>query len=150
MRITTYIFTGILLAVASPVFATLGGGVDTVAKDHKALHATHRASTTQARYSVEEITTAAATVREYVTPSGVVFGIAWKGISHPDLSILLGDYKNEYEQALQRNRTPRGRRHSHVASDNIVVQKWGHMRGMMGRAYVPALIPQGVTVDEIK
>jgi hypothetical protein len=151
LKTSTYLlYMATLLAVASPASATLGGGTDTIAKDHKALKATRRGSTALSNYSVEELTTAAATVREYVTPAGVVFGIAWSGISHPDLSVLLGDYKKEYEQALQSNQSPKGRRHSHVASANIVVQKWGHMRGMKGRAYVPSLLPAGVTVDEIK
>lgn len=151
MKTSTYLlYAAALLAVASPAFASLGGGTDTITKDHKALKATRRVSSTLGNYSVEEMTTAAATVREYVTPDGVVFGTAWSGISHPDLSVLLGNYKKEYEQALQRNWTTRGKRHSHVASANIVVQKWGHMRGMKGRAYVPSLMPAGVTVDEIK
>jgi hypothetical protein len=151
LKISIYLlYTATLSAIAGPAFATLGGGTDTIIKDHVALKASRRVSTTLGNYSVEEMTTAAATVREYVTPAGVVFGIAWSGISHPDLSVLLGAYKKEYEQALQSNRTPRGKRHSQVASANIVVQKWGHMRGMKGRAYVPGLIPTGVTVDEIK
>ena len=151
MKTSIYLpYAATLLAVAGPAFATLGGGTDTIIKDHMALKASRRVSAFLGNYSVEEMTTAAATVREYVTPDGVVFGIAWSGISHPDLSVLLGNYKKEYEQALQSNQTPRGKRHSHVASANIVVQKWGHMRGMKGRAYVTSLLPKGVTVDEIK
>jgi hypothetical protein len=134
LKISIYLlYTATLSAIAGPAFATLGGGTDTIIKDHVALKASRRVSTTLGNYSVEEMTTAAAS-----------------GISHPDLSVLLGAYKKEYEQALQSNRTPRGKRHSQVASANIVVQKWGHMRGMKGRAYVPGLIPTGVTVDEIK
>jgi len=151
LKTSTYLLsTVILLSVAGPAFATLGGGTGTIIKDHKALKATRRVSTALDKYSVEEMTTDAATVREYVNPAGVVFGIAWSGISHPDLSVLLGDYKKEYEQALKSNQTPRGKRHSDIASANIVVQKWGHMRGMKGRAYVQSLLPSGVTVDEIK
>jgi len=43
-----------------------------------------------------------------------------------------------------------GRRHVQVKTDGVVVEKWGHMRNMQGRAYAPALIPKGVNVDEIK
>jgi len=31
-----------------------------------------------------------------------------------------------------------------------VVETWGHMRAMRGRAYVPALVPAGVALDEIR
>ena len=50
-----------LLAAASPVFAALGGGTDTIVKDHKALKATRRVSAPMGNYSVEEMTTPAAT-----------------------------------------------------------------------------------------
>jgi hypothetical protein len=43
-----------------------------------------------------------------------------------------------------------GRRHVTVKTDSVVVEKWGHMRNLQGRAYAPALIPKGVNVDEIK
>jgi len=49
------------LAAASPVFAALGGGTDTIVKDHKALKATRRVSAPMGNYSVEEMTTPAAT-----------------------------------------------------------------------------------------
>ena len=151
MRTSACLFSAAtLLAAATPVFAALGGATDTIVKDHKSLKATSRVSVPMGNYSVEEMTAPAATVREYVTRDGVVFAVAWSGISHPDLSILLGDYTKEYERALQSDHTPRGKRHSHVASAHIVVQKWGHMRGMKGRAYVPSLIPSGVAVDDIK
>ena len=43
-----------------------------------------------------------------------------------------------------------GRRNQKVETNRIVVEKWGHMRNLQGRAYVPALIPAGVSIDEIK
>jgi hypothetical protein len=37
-----------------------------------------------------------------------------------------------------------------LKANNVVVEKWGHMRNLQGRAYAPALMPQGVSVDEIR
>jgi len=37
-----------------------------------------------------------------------------------------------------------------VRTDRVVVEKWGNMRNLQGRAYAPALIPPGVSIDEIK
>ncbi len=43
-----------------------------------------------------------------------------------------------------------GRKRQQLTTDNIVVEKWGHMRNLQGRAYVPGLVPAGVSIDEIK
>jgi hypothetical protein len=32
----------------------------------------------------------------------------------------------------------------------VVVERWGHMRDLHGRAYLPALLPDGVTVDDLQ
>jgi hypothetical protein len=44
-------------------------------------------------YAMHEIRTAAGTnVRQFVSPSGTVFGVAWDGPWQPDLHQLLGAY----------------------------------------------------------
>ena|SRR5450631_1523138 len=143
----------VLIASFAPsqfAYAVLGGGVDTITADRTVLKAAHRATTTRPGYSVEEIVSDAATVREYVSPTGVVFGIAWNGYVHPDLTQLLGSYWSEYSVAQQKAERKFGRKRQHLATDTIVVEKWGHMRNLRGRAYVPSMIPAGVTIDEIK
>ena len=139
-----------VFAAAQQVQAALGESVDSVASDQKALSAVRRTAKTSMTYTVHEIRTETLTVREYVSPSGVVFGIAWNGLTHPDLTPLLGSYSSEYQKALSHAHRQPGRRHVQVKTDGVVVEKWGHMRNLQGRAYAPALIPQGVSVDEIK
>jgi uncharacterized protein DUF2844 len=145
------------LGLAAPMFslpqhasATLGGSADSVETDRKVLSAVHRGITARAGYTVHEVTSDANVVREYVSSSGVVFGIAWNGLSHPDLTPLLGSYADEYRQALRQTPHKPGRRSLQVKANRVVVEKWGHMRNLQGRAYDPALIPKGVSVDEIK
>ena len=91
-------------------------------------------------------------MREYVASSGVVFGVAWNGLIRPDLTQLLGAYANEYHEALRRilHSKGKGRNRLDVKTNRVVVQQWGHMRNLRGRAYVPSLIPSGVGVDEIR
>ena len=102
-------------------------------------------------YTVQEFASDATTVREYVAPSGIVFGVAWDGLTYPDLTPLLGSYDGEYQEALrQEPRKPGLRRHHAVRTDRVVVEKWGNLRDLRGRAYAPALIPPGVSIDEIK
>ncbi len=139
-----------ILAAAQPTQATLGEPVDSVTSDQKALSAALGAKTARTGYTVQEVVSDSVRVREYISPSGVVFGIAWNGLIHPDLSPLLGSYAGEYREALRQTPRKPGRRSSKVKTNRLVVEKWGHMRNLQGRAYAPALIPPGVSVDEIK
>jgi len=148
------LLTGFCLAltiiVASQVHATLGESASSITVNKKALSAVKSTTRTSSRYTVHEFQSETLAVREYVSPSGVVFGIAWNGLSHPDLTPLLGSYASEHQKAVNQTRRQPGRRHVKVKSSNVVVEKWGHMRNLQGRAYAPALIPQGVNTDEIK
>ena len=141
---------GALLGVVRQVGATLGGSVDSVATDRKALSAVQGATTVRQGYTVREITSDATHVREYVSASGIVFAIAWNGFMPPDLTTLLGSYAAEYQKALQNTPRQTGVRHQHVEGTRVIVEKWGHMRNLQGRAYVPALMPSGVSLDEIR
>ena len=140
-----------VLTAAQQVQAGLGESADSVVSDRKALSAVQREITTSNRYTIHEFASDATTVREYVSPSGIVFGIAWNGLAYPDLTPLLGPYDREYRAALRHEqRKPGLRRYHAVRTDGVVVEKWGHMRNLQGRAYAPALIPPGVSIDEIK
>jgi len=144
------VFLATLLVVAKPALAVLGGSVDSVNSDRKALVASRGSVTVHDGYQVQEIGSDAVTIREYISPSGVVFAIAWNGIAVPDLTTLLGSYANDYETALRQTPRKPGRRLRQIKTDQVVVEKWGHMRNLQGRAYTLALIPQGVSIDEIK
>ncbi len=130
--------------------ATLGEPADSVTSDRKALSAVPGTAAVHSGFTVQEVNSESVTVREYISPEGVVFGIAWKGLVHPDLAPLLGSFAGEYEEALKQ--TPRrwGRRSATIKAQRVVVEKWGHMRNLQGRAYAPALMPSGVSIDEIK
>jgi hypothetical protein len=144
---------GLLLsffATARLTGAALGEYADTIQSDRMALSAVRGPTTEHNRYSVHEFVSGATAVREYVSSFGIVFGIAWNGLIHPDLDQLLGSYAGEYHKALQKTPRKPGQRSIRFKTDSVVVEKWGHMRNLQGRAYVPALIPSGVSVDEIR
>ena len=139
------------LANAQQTLATLGESGDSVVADQRALSAVKCATTLRPNYTVHEFKSDGTAVREYVSPSGIVFGIAWNGLTHPDLKPLLGSYAGEYEEALKRTPPKPGiSRNARVETDHVVVEKWGQMRNLQGRAYAPDLIPPGVSTDEIK
>jgi len=146
---------GCLLLVATfiPIdraYALLGESRDTISADFNALKAVRRSTVSQEGYSVEEALSDATTVREYVSTSGVVFAIAWNGYVHADLEQLLGSYWSTYSVARQNTARKHGRKRQQVTTDAVVVETWGHMRDLRGRAYVPSMIPTGVNIDEIK
>ena len=139
-----------ILVTVQQAQATLGESADSLTVDRNALSAVRRATTTRNGYTVHELASDSTVVREYTSPTGIVFGIAWNGLIHPDLAQLLGTYAGEYEKALRQTPRQPGRRRLQVRTNRVVVEKWGHMRNLQGRAYAPDLIPPGVSVDEIR
>ncbi len=139
-----------ILTAAPMAHAALGESTDSITSDRKALSAAWGATIARSGYTIQTIVSASTTVREYLSPSGIVFGIAWNGLAHPELTRLLGSYAGEYQDAQRQTPHKPGRRRLHVKTNRIIVEKWGHMRNLQGRAYVPSLIPSGVSVDEIK
>ena len=139
------------LMFVAPAQATLGEAGDSVSADGRALSAAQQATREYSRYTVREIRSDSVTVREYISPSDVVFGVAWSGMAPPDLDQLLGTYAGEYRDTLRTaERKPGNRSGRKLKTSRAVVETWGHMRDLQGRAYVPALIPQGVAIHEIK
>ena len=150
-----FLFVALLLLV--PIFAAarraqavLGESVDSVESDAKALSGVKGATTTRNGYTVHQVDSDSAIVLEYVSASGVIFAVSWNGLVHPDLTQLLGSYAGEYERGLEQTSREPGRRRLRVKTNEVVVEKWGHMRNLQGRAYAPALIPPGVSTDEIR
>ena len=82
-------------------------------------------------------------VNQFVSPSGIVFGVSWQGATIPDLSQLLGEYFPEFQQAARSLGRKRGG--IGVKTDRVVVESGGHMRAFRGRAYVPALVPESLS-----
>jgi len=139
-----------LHASALRVQATLGESVASVDSDSKALSGVRLAATVHDGYSIQEITAASVVLKEFVSPSGVVFGITWHGLIHPDLTQILGSYASKYKEGLLQIHRGQDRRRLRVTTDQLVVEQWGHMRNLQGRAYAPDLIPQGLSIDEIR
>lgn len=104
-----------------------------------------------ASYTVEETQLENGTsVREYATPAGLVFAVAWQGPVLPDLSVLLGNYFNAFKLETDQARLL-GRRGAPVdmSRDTLVVRSNGRMRNFFGHAYATDLVPSGVSVKDI-
>jgi uncharacterized protein DUF2844 len=128
--------------------AALGGNASTIDTDVTQLKAQH-AVTTSAAFSVHELQLSGGSqVREYVTSANQVFAIVWKGPSIPDMQQLLGTYFPRFSKAAQA--VGHTRRPVSVEDSDLVIRTGGHPRGFFGIAYLPALMPQGVHLDQLR
>ena len=137
-----------VLATAIPAFATLGENQFSVDADQAHLKASVR-SVPHQFYSVQELhTPSGTTVRQFISPGGTVFGVTWQGQA-PDLQQLLGTYFDEFVAASNRQNSPRGRG-IHIDDGDLVIDTGGHMRFVVGRAFLRSKTPSQVTSDEIR
>jgi Protein of unknown function (DUF2844) len=143
-----------LLVLPLPAAAVLGDAAASVLNDQARMKGTLR-SVDNRTYVMHEITASTGTVvREYVSPAGAVFGVAWEGQFPPDLQQLLGPYYQQAQQAQKAAASaqqPRQRRGPVVIeTPGLVMYESGHMRSFHGQAYVPQLVPQGVHASDIR
>jgi hypothetical protein len=135
-------------SVTLPTFAALGGDATSADTDAAKMKGQSRA-TAVAGYTVKEITLPSGTVlREYVSPEGKVFAVTWYGMTPPDLQQTLGTYFEQFKAAAAAPHA--GHHHLSIHQPELVLSTGGHMRAMNGKAYVPALLPPGFSVDDIK
>ncbi len=145
------------------MWASLGDTAASVLNDQARWKGTI-SSVDNGTYVVHEITVASgAKVREYVSPAGAVFAIAWDGQFAPNFQQLLGPYYQQLQQALaaqkaaqqaseqQAGTTARRRRGPvMVETPGLVFAQSGHMRSFHGVAYIPQLVPQDVQASDIR
>ncbi|HUI62447.1 MAG TPA: DUF2844 domain-containing protein [Steroidobacteraceae bacterium] len=140
-----------LAQAASPLaHAALGGDAASIQDDGARMKGQVRTAIPAGGYSVEEVTIPSGTVvREYISRTGRVFAVSWRGPSKPDLRQTLGAY---YDQFVTGARAPHlgGHRHLLVRQADLVVESNGRAHAFFGRAYVPSLLPANFAVDEIQ
>src|SRR5580698_222394 len=89
-----------LLTLSLSAWATLGDNAASVLADQARMTGSTLHSTDNQTFVVHEIsTTWGGKVREYVSPGGAVFGVAWEGQFPPNLEQLLGPYYAQAQQA---------------------------------------------------
>jgi Protein of unknown function (DUF2844) len=138
----------LVLMGAGPALAALGGALDSVQADRAHIKGALRV-TPNSGFTVHEISTAFGTsVREYSGPGGTVFAVAWDGPVNPDFQHLFGSYYTQYLQAAAASHV--SHRHLSIQLADLVIQNNGRMRAFAGRAWVPSLLPQNVSADDIR
>ncbi len=138
----------LVLLLAGPAHAALGGDATSIANDTAALEAS-REITRTAGIEVHVLhLRSGTTVHEYAA-RGKVFAIAWGGPVIPDLRRLLGSYFDAYVNS------PQGRGTGHhnmrvVQTHDWVVQSAGHPNGFVGRAWLSNELPAGFDLATVR
>jgi hypothetical protein len=139
-----------IVASSLPALASLGGNTNSVEADRAQMNAAVRVSQHDT-YAVDEIRAPEGTVvKEFVSPEGKVFAVAWHGQFPPQMQQILGAYFQQYTAALQAQQKHYGHPPLDIETPSLVVQTGGHMRAYAGRAYLPDSLPPGLTADQIQ
>jgi hypothetical protein len=144
-----------LLGFALPASASLGGSSNSVETDRAQLNASRQITQLNA-YAVHEITAPQGIViDEYVSQAGKVFAVSWRGQFPPSMQQILGTYFQQYVDALKgqsRPGQPRvyGHRPLDIQLPGLVVQASSGLGAYSGRAYIPEMLPQGMTAAQIQ
>jgi Protein of unknown function (DUF2844) len=150
MNLTRFVLPAALaLMVATPALAGLGADATSVQADLTHMKGSVRV-TEATGFSVHEISTSYGLhVREYTGADGKVFAVAWDGPINPELHQVLGTY---YDQFVAAAAAAGHGNHRHLAIEQpgLVVQNSGRMRAFSGRAWVPGMLPQNFTVEQIQ
>jgi hypothetical protein len=137
---------------SAPLRAALGGDASTVDSDRVRMKGSLLRIVRSDAYTLHEIRSqSGTTVREFISPAGRVFAVAWEGQWHPDMEQILGTYFTRYHEGAQaalNHRRARGL--LQVRDGDLIVQVSGHQRAIVGRAYLANDIPRGVTVGELR
>jgi hypothetical protein len=129
--------------------AALGEAESSVQSDVVALQASIKSSEDRTIYRLHEIQLPTGTfLREFVSPEGKVFAVAWNGPHMPDLRQAFGQYFNSFVAGAKLSRGDRT--HLQIQQSDLVVEIRGHMRAYSGRAYLPDAIPGGVDLGDLR
>jgi uncharacterized protein DUF2844 len=90
------------------------------------------------------------TINEYATSTGEIVAYAWVGPTMPDLHALLGQYADSYHAGAAAASATGNLHSSRVERPDVIVESGGPMRGYVGRAWLPAALPPGVTPNDIQ
>lgn len=141
----------LLVAGAGPVLAELGGNAASVEVDRAQMRGQAVNISAGLGFTVHELSLPTGTVvREYLSPAGKIFAVTWRGPVIPNLRQTLGSYYGTFRATV--NSATRGPDHRHltVRQPGLVVHSHGRMRDYRGMVYVPSLLPQGVSADDIR
>lgn len=151
MRATLYSLTlaaVLIQGLPQPARAALGGSADSVETDRLSMKGLIRPAVVGALKKRELQLPSGTVVTEYLNQGGSVYAVTWQGPTLPNLRQVLGNYFTNLQAAAK---TPIvHHRVVRVESPDVVIESTGKMRAFSGRAWIPALLPSGVSPADIR
>ncbi|MGJ7524298.1 DUF2844 domain-containing protein [Variovorax sp. GB1P17] len=141
-----------LSAASAPSVQRLATGANKAASTEPATGGSATAGTTPSWTTRETTLPDGLIEREYLTADGVVFAVAWRGSHRPELSVLLGtQYATQMSQNARALRLQGKGSHGTTSQndDTFAVQASTHQRSSTGVAWLPKLLPAGVSPDAL-
>jgi hypothetical protein len=134
---------------ASTACAQLGGTIPATPRAGSAAVANHLAD---ASIRIRAWTDEGGTkIHEYATGDGLIFAYTWEGPTMPNLDGLLGRYSASYRAKAAELAGTRSSLHaSRVVQPDVIVDSGGQMRSYVGRAWLPAAIPPGISPADLQ
>jgi Protein of unknown function (DUF2844) len=131
-----------------PARAALGGTADTIESDRVSMKALTRPVPTAALRKQELQLPSGTVVTEYLGSNSLVYAVTWHGPTLPNLQLILGSYFANLQAAAGKPAVRR--RLVRLNRPDIVIESSGKMRAFAGRAWVPTMLPSGVTAADIQ
>ncbi|HEY4350384.1 MAG TPA: DUF2844 domain-containing protein [Paraburkholderia sp.] len=137
------------MLMAPPACAQLGGTMPASPHAGSAAVANHLAD---ASIRIRAWTDEGGTkIHEYATGDGLIFAYTWEGPTMPNLEGLLGRYSVSYRAKAAELAGTRGSLHaSRIVQPDVIVDSGGQMRSYVGRAWLPAAIPPGISPADLQ
>jgi hypothetical protein len=150
--LATALALSLALLSARPAQAVLGEAASSVQADQLRLAAQRRTSRTlDAEVQVLTLPDGSS-IRQYLTPAGLVYAVAWNTRSKPRLDQLLGAHFAAYAQGGRLAMSQRAGVHHHavVEQGDLVVESSAHLNAHVGRAWLRSLLPTATARDAIR
>ena len=141
-------FTGLWFCL--PSWAELNGNVSSVETDRAQVGGllSSRSSYDSTIYEIKDPN--GTVIREFVSPKGRIFAVAWEGRFVPEMKFLLGGLFQDYARAVHSEHPNHGwRQPLFIHTPTLAFESLGHMGWYYGRAYVAAEIPNGFPMEQI-
>jgi hypothetical protein len=137
------------LAAPRDARATLGEDLASVGINEQHLGAVHRIVKLSSvaggeRHDLE--LSSGTVVHEYLSPTGAIYAVTWSGPLKPNLVELLGHYAPQLANRMRGI----GHNHMRVIGEDFRLESSGHRRASSGTAWVPSLVPAGVTIGSLE
>ncbi len=133
----------VLLSLASPAFAALGGKAASIDTDRVRLHARISRSVAVGATQNDLILNDGTVTRQFTNAAGMVFAVSWNGPMRPNLRQLFGDYYPRLQAAASRTNRLHARLAFTASDADFVVRSGGHPGAFWGYAVLLNQVPAG-------